>query len=454
MSIYNKLTRKITPLILGIGIPASLRSLSQYIQQIIDTMYIGQYNSDSLLAISSVIIPFWMFESFWIGIASATTVMIAQRIGSKNKKSATKVAQMTFLIAIILSFCFFVFWQIMSPVVAKLMNLTGDPADNAIIYIKTISFLYFFRFVGLGAPASILESLGNTKIIMYATLAQCLTNIILDPILIWGLGSIPEFGIQGAAIATVLAELVATIILSIYFWKHNHLNIKTTNILPFQYDFKERFKLGFPLTIEIMIWSLSTASIISMMNAVFPLGGAIFNVGFLLSDMCYKLLYGFDIANMSLIGRSFGAKRKDRMIAIIRSVTKTKWIAGLSIMLFFYILRIPIVRLFSNDQIIVQTTLDNFLWILSIALITLTVGINMSTLNGMGYARYSLYVSIVAIPIRVILSYWILYHTNFGITGIWAATIIEEILRIVLTYIIRNHMLKKYWDKWATAPLS
>ena len=451
---YKTLTRKITPLVLAIGIPASFRSLSLYIQQIIDTMYIGQYSSDSLLALSSVVVPFWMFESIWIGIASATTVMIAQRIGAKNKKSATKVAHMTFLLGITLSLCYFVFWQIMSPTVTRLMNLTGAPADNAIIYVKTVSFVYLFRFVGIGAPASILEALGNTRMIMWATLAQSATNIILDPIFIWGLGPIPELGIQGAALATVLAELVAVIILSTYFWRHNYLNIKTSKISPLQVHIKERISLGMPITIEVMIWSLSTSTIISMMNSKFPLGGALFNVGFLLSDMCYRLLYGFDIANMSLIGRAFGAKRKDRMIATIRSVTKNKWIAGIAIMILFYIFRFPIVSLFSNDQMIIQTTLDNYLWILSISIVSLSVGINMSTLNGMGYARYVLYVSLVAIPLRVILAYWVLYHTDFGIAGVWAATIVEELLRIILTYIIRNHMLDKYWSKWTVAKVS
>lgn len=445
---YKKLTEKVTPLVLGIGIPASLRSLSQYIQQIIDTMYIGQYNSDSLLAISSVIIPFWMFESLWIGMMTATTVMIAQRVGAKTHSTATKVAQTIFIIGAFSSICYFIFWQIMSPKVAQFMNLKGASAEHAIVYIKTVSFLYLFRFVGIGAPSSVLEALGNTRIVMWATLCQSITNIILDPILIWGFGPFPELGIKGAAIATVVAELVAAIILSKYFWARNYLHIKNTALFPIQWDWKERFKLGIPISIEIMIWSLSTSTIIAMLNAVFPMGGAIFNVGFLLSDMCFRLLYGFDIANMSLIGRAFGAKRKDRMVATIRAVTKTKWISGIVIMITVFLLRYPIIRMFSNDPIIVQTTLDNFPWILGIALVTLSIGINMSTLNGMGYSRYCLYVGFFAIPFRVVLSYWVLYHTDLGIAGVWAATIVEEVIRLILTYLIRNHMLEKYWNRW------
>ncbi len=445
---YKNLTKKITPLVLGIGIPASLRNLSQYLQQVIDTMFIGQYNSDSLLAISSVIIPFWMLESIWIGVTSATTVMIAQRIGAKKNSSATKVAQLTFFIGGVASICYFIFWQNMSGLVAHYMNLQGKASSDAIIYIKTLSFLYLFRFVGIGAPGSVLEALGNTRILMIATMAQTITNILLDPILIWGWGFIPELGIQGAAYATAIAEFVACVIISIYFWKHNYLKLKDAPVKPLQFDVFERFKLGMPITTEIMIWSLSTSIIISMLNHVLPLGGAIFNVGFLLSDISWRILYGFDVANMSLIGRSFGAKRKDRMIATLRSVTNTKLILGVLIVILSYILREPIVKLFSSDQLIIQTILDSFGWILTIALVTITIGVHMSTLNGMGYSRYVFYIALFVIPLRVLLSYIVLYHTNFGIVGVWAATIVEELLRLIFTYMARQRVLRKYWHKW------
>ncbi len=445
---YKTLTKKLTPIVLGIGIPASLRSLSQYLQQVIDIMFIGQYDSESLVAISSVVMPFLMFESIWIGVTSATTVMIAQRIGAKQHHSATKVAQLTFLIATISTVCYFVFWQNMSGTVANLMNLQGKASSDAVLYIKTLSFLYLFRFMGVGAPASVLEAIGNTKILMIATIAQTITNIALDPILIWGWGSIPELGIQGAAIATASAECVACIIISVYFWRRNYLKLKNTPLMPLQFDTFERFKLGMPITTEIMIWSLSSSTIISMLNRVLPLGGAIFNVGFLLSDIGWRMLFGFDVANMSLIGRSFGAKRQDRMIATLRSITKNKLTIGVCIIGLSYIFRSTIVRLFSNDPIIIQTILDNFIWILAISLVASTVGIHMSTLNGMGYSRYSLYTSLIVIPIRVVLSYLVLFYTDYGIAGVWAATLIEELLRFIAVYIIRQKVLRKYWHRW------
>lgn len=450
MSQYKNLAKRFTPIVLGIGIPASLRSLSLYIQQIIDTMYLGQYSTESLLAISSVVVPFWMFESLWIGIMSATTVIIAQKIGAKQYYAATKTAHSVFVLAIIMATLYFIFWQNMGNIITKMMNLKGSIASQAQLYIKTVSWLYIFRFIGLGAPASILEALGKTRIIMWATLGQSITNIILDPLFIWGFGPIPELGIQGAAIATVCAEIVGMIILSSNFWKHNYLKIKNISLFPIHWYIKERLIYGVPITSEVMLWSLSTSSIIAMLNIALPMGGAIFNIGFLLSDLCYRMLFGFDVANMSLIGRSFGAKRKDRMIATLRSFIKVKVLLGILLVIGLYLSKNVIVRLFTHDPQIIQSTLDNFIWILAIALITLFVGINSSTLNGMGYSRYNFFISCICIPTRVMLSAWVIFHTNFGIAGVWGSTIIEESLRLSFGYLVRIRVLQRYWNLWSS----
>ncbi len=445
----NTLTRKLTPIVLGIGIPASIRSISVYLQQIIDTMFIGHYDTDSLAAISSVVIPFWTLESVWIGTMSATTIMIAQRVGAKLNLSAAKTAQMTFIYGFLLSFVYFWFWRAYSGRLAEVMGLTGYAAEDAVTYINMVSYVYLFRFAGIGSPISVMEALGHTRIIMIATIIQTVLNTILDPLFIWGVeGFIPEMGIKGAALVTVIVESVACIILSIYFWRQNYLKLKNIPILPLKLGLAERAVVSMPITVEIMVWSFSTSMIISMMNRAFPSGGVIFNVGFLLSDICYRMLYGFDVANMSLMGRSFGAKRKDRMKSLLRAVARTKWASGIVILTLMFVFRHDVVGMFTNDKVIINTTLDNFIWIMFISFLTIPLGVNFSTLNSMGYSRYCLYVSLVAIPLRVALAYFFLNYTEFGVLGVWLATVVEEGVRIVWTTSIRDRMLHKYWRKW------
>ncbi|SFB74951.1 putative efflux protein, MATE family [Brevinema andersonii] len=442
------LAKRINPLVWGIGLPASLRTLSQYIQQIVDTMYIGQYNSESLTALSSIIFPFWTIESLWVGLSAATTILIAQGIGAKRHHQATQTAQTTFFIAFVMAILYFFFWQSSGERIGIIMSLQGKALNDASDYVYTVSWLYLFRFLLLGAPACILEALGNTRIIMLVTLVQTTINIILDPIFIWGFGSIPELGIKGAALATVIAEFIGASILSLYFWHHNFLKIKTSSWNKLHFFLMPRLKLGIPWAITQMIWTISTSVVVSMLNKTVLFGGAVLNIGLLLSDMSYRVLYGFDVANLSLMGRSFGAKRKDRILATLRSMWQVKWLLGTVIIATFYLFRTPIIGLFTNDSYLINSTVDNMLWIIAIIIVAIPVGINMSTLNAIGYGKYNLFISFFVSSLRVFIVYWMIFYIKSGIKGVWIAILIEEILRFILTYIAYNRILKKYWKKW------
>ncbi|MGL4393788.1 MAG: MATE family efflux transporter [Brevinema sp.] len=443
---HKRLSKKYTPLLIAVGLPASLKMIAEYMQQLIDMIYIGQYNTNSFVAISSIIMPLAVVESIWWGLTSANTVMISQRLGAKKDKEASTVAHRMFMIGGIFSVLFFTFWQTCAPVVIQMMNLTGDTATEAINYLRTYSYLYLFRFVFVGAPSSALIALGKTKQIMWATIAQSLTNIALNPIFIWGVeGLVPEFGLRGAAFGTVSAELICAFMISSYFIKHNFLNLKEVKIAFNNFFIKERLIYGMPITIEIMFWAFASALIISMLNDKIYLGAAIFTIGFQLSDVCYKALYGFDLANMSLVGKAFGGKRKDRAIASIKSSLNLKLIFGGILFITIFLFQEQLTRFFTTDEYIIQQTLDNFFWILAVSALIITVGLNMSTMNGMGYARYSLYISIVGISLRIIISWWVLYHTNFGITGVWIASFTEESLRLLCTYLVRKFLIAKRW---------
>ena len=437
----RKLSRKYYPFVLGIGLPASLRTLSLYVQQLIDTMYIGQYNSESLVALSSVPIPLWMIESIWAGIASAGTIMVAQRIGAKK-------AHETFFLSIIFSVFMVCFWQFNAERVVALLSLQGQSAEDAVTYILALSWIYPFRLIGLWAPITVLEALGKTNVIMWSTIVQTGTNIILNPLLIWGTPWTPELGIQGAAIATVIAEIMALLVLSPYFWSKNFLKLKTTPMFPIRFNKEERLKFGLPIIVEGFFWSLAVSTIISMINATIDRGGAIFNIGFLLYTMVFKVLYGFDTANISLMGRSFGATRDDRVRATLRTIVRVKVVLGTGICIMFYFFKEPLIKLFTNDPYIIEQTLGNFSLLLVVPILDIWNGTATSSLVAMGYSKYNLFLTLLSVAIRVPLAYCSLYLLGWGISGVWYATIIGEGLKFIIVSYLLHKTIKNLQRKW------
>ncbi|MGL5253864.1 MAG: MATE family efflux transporter [Brevinema sp.] len=442
----KKLSRKIYPLILGIGIPASIRSTAQYVQQLIDSMYIGQYKSESLAALGSITVPIWLFDSIWLGLGSSTTVMVAQRLGAKKHKDASKVVKTTLIMGLFLSFAYLFIWKVLPlpSLLVKTMNLAPESAVEALDYISVFTWVYSFRVIFYIVPAFVLEAQGKTRILLISGLLQSFFNILLDPIFIWTLG----WGIKGAAFATIVAEFIGAIVISMYYWKNNILGIQHfTKKEPLRWYMKERLLLFIPQSGMNISWSFVSSTAIMMINRAIPLGGAIFTVGFMLSDFSFRVLLGFDTAVTSLIGRAFGAKRTDRLYAILRAAFVMKTYFGLAMIAILVIFRVQIIRLFTNDPYIAEKILENIPWLILITVEVIYTGIFISTLLAIGKSRWNLLIGFTCDMVRLSTQMFFLLVLSWGIAGAYAAIFIQELVRyaleitIVVVYLRRFHRL-------------
>ncbi|MGL5722392.1 MAG: MATE family efflux transporter [Brevinema sp.] len=443
----KKLSRKIYPLILGIGIPASIRSTAQYIQQLIDSMYIGQYQSTSLAALGSISIPIWLFDSLWVGLGMSTTVMVAQRLGAKKQKDAAVVVKTSLIMGFFLSLFYLFMWKVLPlpQLLVRVMNLSPESAVEGISYISGFTWVYVFRILFYIIPASVLEAQGQTRVLLISGLIQSLANIILDPIFIWTLG----LGIQGAAYATVIAEAIGATVICFYYWRGNVLGVH--NIMkkePLHWYVKERLLLAIPQSGMNISWSFVSSAAIMMINKAIPLGGAIFTVGFMLSDFSFRVLLGFDSAVTSLAGRAFGAKRTDRLNAVLRAAFVMKTYFGLSMIAILIIFREHIVRLFTNDPYIFDKILANMPWLILITVEVIYIGIFISVLHAMGKSRWNLVIGFICDSIRLSSQMFFLLVLDWGIPGAYMAIFIQEIVRYILSIAIVVMYFRRYHRQW------
>lgn len=440
----KNLSKRLYPLILGIGIPASLRTTAQYVQQLIDVMYIGQYDSVSLTALSSISLPIWLFDSFWFGLGMSTTVMVAQRLGAKKMREAAVVAKESFYIGAVLSLLYVAAWFALPSPIVRLMNLPPAAAAEALAYLGIFKWIYLVRILLYIIPACVLEAHGLTRVLMTASLLQSAINIILDPIFIWPLG----MGIRGAALATIIAEVCGGIVISGYFWKKNILQLRTLKNLRLKWHTKERLLLALPQAGMNFSWSFVSSFTISLMNRAIPMGSAIFNVTFLLSDFTYRMLLGFDSAVTSLVGRSFGAKRLDRIKAILRSALVMNTLYGTALVAIMVLFRVPLIRLFTSDPYIRESILANFPWLITLMIETMYAGIFISTLHAMGKSRWNLAAGITADAVRLSVTYLTVNLWGWGMPGAFSAIMAQEAVRYVLTISIILIYLKRYQKLW------
>ena len=204
-------TEKISKILIKIAPPVMLAQLIQALYNIVDSFFIGK-NSESGLTALSIIYPIQLLMiAIAVGTGVGINTCIAHYMGLGEEKKARDIAGIGTPLAIVLWFLFALVCDIAMPAYARMSTDSVEVIDKVITYGRIVSVFS----IGLFAESiwtKVLQADGDMKTPMYAQILGAITNIILDPILIFGMFHIPAMGIAGAAIATVVGQIVAALI--------------------------------------------------------------------------------------------------------------------------------------------------------------------------------------------------------------------------------------------------
>ncbi len=204
-------TEKISKILIKIAPPVMLAQLIQALYNIVDSFFVGK-NSESGLTALSIIYPIQLLMiAIAVGTGVGINTCIAHYMGLGEEKKARDIAGIGTPLAIVLWFLFALVCYIAMPAYARMSTDSVEVIDKVITYGRIVSVFS----IGLFAESiwtKVLQADGDMKTPMYAQILGAITNIILDPILIFGMFHIPAMGIAGAAIATVVGQIVAALI--------------------------------------------------------------------------------------------------------------------------------------------------------------------------------------------------------------------------------------------------
>lgn len=204
-------TEKISKILIKIAPPVMLAQLIQALYNIVDSFFVGK-NSESGLTALSIIYPIQLLMiAIAVGTGVGINTCIAHYMGLGEEKKARDIAGIGTPLAIVLWFLFALVCYIAMPAYARMSTDSVEVIDKVITYGRIVSVFS----IGLFAESiwtKVLQADGDMKTPMYAQILGAITNIILDPILIFGMFNVPAMGIAGAAIATVVGQIVAALI--------------------------------------------------------------------------------------------------------------------------------------------------------------------------------------------------------------------------------------------------
>ncbi len=442
MSKNNDLTEgHITKKIILLSIPLLLTSFLEMAYSLIDMIWIAQISSDAVAAVGTAGFFPWFGFTITQYITVGTQTRSGQEIGDKNLEKAKQYQKTGMQLATVIGLLYAIVTFIFAENLIGIFNIDNDIVnEQAIDYLKVLSLFMPILFVNI-TFTRIYNSKGISRTPFIFNLLGSVANIILDPILIFGMFGLKPMGVVGAALATVIGHSLVSVCFFVYtikkfdFLKLNLL--KTFN----KESAKEILKLGFMPGAQSMLFCV-TSMIIGVIVAKFGSDAiGVQKVGGQLESISWNTANSLSIAVSAFIAQNYGASKFERIKKGYNSVLMVSIAIGTFATVTFFFLPHIILIPFYEEAHLVKLGAD-YLKIISIALIPQTVEImTIGGFNGLGITKPASVVSIIFNILRILFA--IIFSSIYGLNGIWWAIAVTTIFKGIIIFVMyRKYELK------------
>ena len=432
----------IPKLLFSMSVPMMLSMIVQSVYNIVDSMFVAHINENALTALSLV----FPFQIFMIGISVGTGVgvnaLLSRSLGEKNQKNANLAAKNGIFLAVVFSIVF----AIVGILFGKqfILAQTSDPqiVKYSLEYLNVITIFSFGTFMQMMFER-LLQATGKTVLSMITQIVGAVTNLILDPIMIFGLLGFPALGVKGAAIATVIGQSLAGL-LALYFniKKNDDINISLKGFKPDFRIIKTIFSVGFPSILMQTIGSFLTYFINKFLISFTPTAVSVYGIYFSLQSFVFMPVFGLNNGMVPIIAYNYGARNKKRILDTIKLSIITAVLIMLTGLAIFQTIPAQLLALFDASEEMLAIGVPA-LRIISLSFIFAGFSIICgSVFQALGNGFLSLIISITRQLIFILPLVYILGHF-FGLSAVWFSIPIAEISSLILSIIFLRYILRK-----------
>lgn len=421
----------IDKLLISMSLPMMISMLVQALYNIVDSIFVSRINEYALRAVSLA----FPIQSLMIAVAVGTAVginaFLSKTLGEKDFEKADIIAQNGIFLAIASYVAF--------AVIGLLVSRPFFASQTEVLEVREygVTYLTICCVAGMGIFLQttferLLQATGKTFYTMITQGTGAVINIILDPILIFGYFGMPRMGIAGAAVATVIGQIIAAILALVFNLKCNReLNISMKGFRPNGHLIVQIYKVGAPSIVVQAIGSLMTYGM-NLILAAFGSAQTVFGIYFKLQSFVFMPVFGLNNGMVPIIAYNYGVGHKDRVIKTIKhSVAYGVGImfAGLLAM---HIFPAQLMRMFDAEESLIAIgapALETISLSFVFAGFCIVAG---SVFQALGNGVYSMIVS-VARQMCVLLPVAKLLSLSGEVTLIWWAFPIAELASVLLT---------------------
>ena len=439
----NKMgTMPINKLLISMSLPMMISMLVQALYNVVDSIFVSQISENALTAVSLA----FPVQNFMIAVGVGTGVginaLLSRSLGEKKFEQANKVANNGVFLAVLSYIAFLILGIIFSRRFFQWQTDIKDIVDGGYSYLIIVTTCSFGMY-GQIVFEKLMQSTGKTIFSMTTQLTGAIVNIVLDPILIFGLFGFPKLGISGAAIATVIGQICG-MSLGIYLntTKNKEIKVEVKNFRPSLRTIKEIYAVGIPSIIMASIGSVMTFGLNKILLVFSSTATAVFGVYFKLQSFIFMPVFGINTGMVPIIAYNYGARNKDRLMKTV----KISIMYGISIML----IGLVIFQVFPKELLSLFNASDKMISIGVPALRTISISflfagyciVVSSMFQALGNGVMSMIVSLVR-QLIVLLPVAYLLSKSGNLNMVWWAYPIAEIASVCLSVIGFKYVYKK-----------
>lgn len=439
----NKMgTMPINRLLISMSLPMIISMLVQAMYNIIDSVFVAQIGEEALAAVSMA----FPIQNLMIAVSAGTCVgvnaLLSRSLGEGKKKDAQLTAENGIFLAFLGALAFALFGIFGSRLYFE--SQTNDPLiiEYGIQYLQLCTVFSIGIFMEMTLER-ILQSTGLTIYNMYSQGVGAITNIILDPIMIFGLLGFPALGIRGAALATVIGQILAAFLSLVFNLKKNEeVSINMRGFHPDGRIIRIIYEVGIPSIIMQSIASVMTYGMNLILISFSATAVTVFGVYFKLQSFIFMPVFGLNNGMIPIIAYNYGARNRKR----IMDTAKLSIFIAVGIML----IGLAVFQIFPGQLLLMFNASEHMLEIGIPALRLISVSfifagyciIVGSVFQALGNGVYSLIVS-VARQLFVILPAAYFFASTFGLHAVWFAFPLAEIVSVIFSTVLFKRIYNK-----------
>lgn len=436
-------------LVVNMSLPMIISMLVQALYNVVDSMFVSRVSENALTAVSLA----FPAQNLMIGVATGTAVgvnaLLSKSLGEKNYKRANQIAENGIFLSFIGFLIFLIFGLFGTEVFFRTQTDIEDIISSGVDYLRVCS-CFSFGIFGQIIFERLMQSTGRTFYTMITQGVGAIINIVLDPIFIFGYFGLPAMGAKGAAIATVIGQIIAFIIAVILNKKKNtDIDLKLKKFRPNLKIIGRIYSIGIPSIIMVAVGSIMTFSINKIVIAFTETAAAVFGVYFKLQSFVFMPLFGMNNGVIPIISFNYGARNKQRVMKTI----------GVAILfaLFFMAIGLAAMQILPKELLSIFNASDQMIKIGVPALKTISISyifagfsvVLISVFQAFGKGLFSMSISIARQLVVLVPCAYLLSKTG-ELDNVWWAFPIAEVMSVFVAGAFFVYLYKKVITKLDT----